>query len=70
MSIHVTVKNEDSREGAVIGVTTRWFTADGTMAGEHPELELKGGLDHSGESHQLLVYDLQQLIVRELRQPQ
>lgn len=68
MSIHVTVKNDDSREGAVIGVKTQWFTADGKVGGEGTETELKGGPDNHGESVQLLVHDSQQIVVRELRQ--
>ena len=68
MSIHVTVKNDDSRESAVIGVRTQSFAADGTVASETAETELKGGLDSSGESKQLLVHNSQQSVVRELRQ--
>jgi hypothetical protein len=69
MSICVTVKNDDSREGAVIGVKTRWFNTDGTVGGEHSEVELKGGPDGSGESKQMLVHGSQELVVREIRQP-
>ncbi len=68
MSIHVTVKNDDSREGAVIGVRTQWLDANGKVGGEGSETELKGGPDQSGESAQLLVHGSQQIIVRELRQ--
>jgi hypothetical protein len=69
MSIHVTVKNDDSREGAVIGVKTQWLDADGKVQGDGTETELKGGPDNHGESMQLLVHASQQIVVREIRQP-
>lgn len=67
MSIHVTVKNDDSREGAVIGVRTQ--DIGGGVVIEGTETELKGGLDGSGESKQLLVQSSQRIVVREIRQP-
>jgi len=75
MSIDVTVKNNDSRESAVIGVRTQWTTEEGPDDGpksvivhDDKEVELKGGPDGSGESKQLLVHGSQQIIIRELRQ--
>lgn len=68
MSINVIIKNDDSREGAVIGVKTHWFGTDGTE-GIGSETELKGGPDGTGESKQLLVYSSQTIVIREIRQP-
>lgn len=70
MSIYVTVKNDDSREGAVIGVRTQGVHIDGTPVADSDgiETELKGGLDGSGESHQLLAHSGQQVVIREIRQ--
>lgn len=68
MSIHVTVKNDDSRESAVIGVTVQNTDSAGVVCGGMPEVELKGGPDGSGESKQLLLHTTQQVLVRELRQ--
>lgn len=70
MTIHVTVKNEDSRESAVIGVRAQGVASDGTPIADSngPETELKGGPDGSGESKEILVYTGQQVVVRELRQ--
>ena len=69
MSIHVTVKSNDRREGAVIGVKAVWLDADGKAGGEGTETELKGGPDGSGESKQLLVHGSQNIVIREIRQP-
>ncbi len=68
MSIHVTVKNDDSRESAVIGVTIQHTNTDGTVCGGMPEKELKGGPNGTGESTQLLVHSTQQILIREIRQ--
>lgn len=68
MTIRVTVKNEDSRESAVIGVTVQHINSAGVVCGGMSEVELKGGSEDSGESEQFNVHTGQQVLVRELRQ--
>lgn len=54
MTIHVTIKNDDSRETAVISVTPSDY--------KEGKKELKGG-----ESHQFTIYNGRQLILDEVR---
>lgn len=60
MTIRVTVKNEDSRENAVIVVQTQ--NQDGAPQSGSPDKELKGG-----ESADCWVHSGQQLLVKETR---
>jgi hypothetical protein len=70
MTIHVTVKNEDSRETAVIGARVQSLDSNGIPYPDSngPETELKGGPDHTGECADLYVHSGQQIVVREIRQ--
>lgn len=61
MTIRITVKNEDNRETAVIGVQQK--NKDGGANGQPPERSLKGG-----ESVELYVHDSQNVLVREIGQ--
>ena len=61
MTIRVSIKNEDSRETAVVGVQQQGL--DGSIAGQPPEKALKGG-----ESAELFVHDSQRVMVREIGQ--
>lgn len=69
MSIHVTIKNDDSRDDAVIAVGVQGIDSDGSPGEFHSEAELAGGVAGTGGSVQLLVHGSQQIVVRELRQP-
>lgn len=62
MTIAVTVKNEDSRETAVIGVQARYVSTDGFQT-DGPETELKGGAEVT-----VYVHSGRELLIREISQ--
>lgn len=67
MTISVTVTNSDSREGAVIAVTTvpHGATVAESANPSRPRVELKGG--GKGSAHEFMVHSGQSLIISEVQ---